>query len=572
MSRFLPGLRAVLWRFPVPALIAILGTIYANLFPVPPGRHGWAMWGNDIILPCLAGMLAACSAHYFARSRLFTGLADILFAIIAGFVAAMLVFQAKSFATVPLLLILGLAAFLPISGSLRAGISQGATWRFALDLTQAALFAIIVGQIFRFALAPLGEVEFLRSVDLLLEYRTIVASLFLVSPLAFLAFLPDGPKADGAGIQSEPGRVERALLLCLNYLLIPVVLLYAVVLHSYAFGGLFGYGLPDGIITWLTMLFILLGSMSWVLAWPWRNDGSVLLRLFLRNWGWLTIIPLMLLTWAAWERVAALGLTPERYGVFLVAVWLASAAVYWLVRREEADIRLLLGGLAVLLIIGSFGPWGAKETSAASQATRLIGLLEAEQALTPEGKLLHTQPVWNAAKNNRIGAALSDLSQLNGLARIRPLFAGRRDDPFVPNSTEGNLLRDIRARLKIEFYVREHDDVRFNGDLPLTQDVGTQSRLIGPVKLSMFPGVMPRGGAYAESDGHTLFVTVGQRKWDILLQPLMEKLKAATAPDRIQAYVHEVDPNMSLVVSEASGTLGEKQRDFRMTFWLILRQ
>jgi len=294
--------------------------------------------------------------------------------------------------------------------------------------------------------------------------------------------------------------------------------------------------------------------------------------LFLRGWGWLTIVPILLLIWVAWERIAAFGVTPDRYGLLLIALWSTGAAIYWIARREHADMRWLLGSLALLLLIGSLGPWGAKETSAASQAARLTDLLAAEKVLTPDGRLAYTQPDRSTETNNKIGQLLLTLNRLDGLDRLKPLFHGRKDDPFAADAKDANLLEDIRARLKIAFYMREHDDVRFNSDLPITQDLDTKGRLIGPITIRIYPGAMPRGDAYAESDGRTLFVTVENRKWEIALQPLMEKLKAATGPGRSQAYTQDVDPNMKLIVSQASGSIGEKQRDFRMTFWLILRQ
>lgn len=573
MSRILPDLSAAVLRFPVPTLIAILTTAYANLYPAQPGYHGWPWWGTDIFFPCLAGMLAACAAHYFARSRTFSAIAETVLALLAGVLAATLVYWERSFATSPLFLFLGLIALLPVSGSLRAGVTQMATWRFTLALAQAAFLAILTGLIISFALTSLAaRIDFLSSFDLLLHYRAIVTSWLLVSPVAFLAFIPDGPDEDGEGTRWEVTMLGCALRLSVTYVLVPVVLLYAGVLHIYAFRLVFGGELPDGFIAWLFIVFVGAGAGIWLASWPWRASGSPLLRLFLRNWCWLTIIPLLLFSWVTWERLEAFGLTPDRYGLLVIAVWSAGAALYWIARRDNADMRLLLGGLAFLLLIGSFGPWGAKETSATSQAARLTDLLKAENVLTPEGRLTYTQPTRSAESSNRIGQILFALDRVDGIDRLKPLFHGRKDDPFATGANDWGLLDDIRARLKIAPSMREHDEVRFNSELPVTRDLDAKERLIGPVTVKIYPGVMPQGDAHAESDGRTLFVTVADRKWEIPLQPLLKKLKAATGPGREQAYVHEVDPDLRLIISQASGIIGAQQRGFSMGFWLILRQ
>jgi len=216
-------------------------------------------------------MLAACAAHYFAHSQNFSRFAETALALLAGTLSAMLVYWDRSSATSPLFFILGLIVLLPISGSLRAGVPQMATWRFALALTQAALLALMIGLTFRFALASLVQsVDLLSNSGLKIEYRVIVTSLLLVSPMAFLVLIPERPDYDGAGTSWEAGILARALRIGLNFVLVPVVLAYAGALHVYAFRLLIGGELPDGFIAWQFILFVGLGSASWLLSWPSR--------------------------------------------------------------------------------------------------------------------------------------------------------------------------------------------------------------------------------------------------------------------------------------------------------------
>ena len=42
----------------------------------------------------------------------------------------------------------------------------------------------------------------------------------------------------------------------------------------------------------------------------------------MRHWFWLTVAPLALLVIAVWRRVSDYGVTPDRYWLALIALWL----------------------------------------------------------------------------------------------------------------------------------------------------------------------------------------------------------------------------------------------------------
>ena len=71
----------------------------------------------------------------------------------------------------------------------------------------------------------------------------------------------------------------------------------------------------------------------------------------------------------------------SRCGSLIVTLYLA-------IRRNRADMRVLLGSFALLVLIGSTGPWGANSVSISSQFGRLVGYFDSEKLLTPDGKIV----------------------------------------------------------------------------------------------------------------------------------------------------------------------------------------
>ena len=102
----------------------------------------------------------------------------------------------------------------------------------------------------------------------------------------------------------------------------------------------------------MVSIFAIGGTAAWLVAWPWREQGTRLLRLFMRGWFFLLIVPAILLGLAIWQRLTDYGVTPDRYGIALVAVWVAALVVYLAIRRNRADMRAILGAVGVLAARG----------------------------------------------------------------------------------------------------------------------------------------------------------------------------------------------------------------------------
>lgn len=71
--------------------------------------------------------------------------------------------------------------------------------------------------------------------------------------------------------------LERGVSVLVNYILVPVILVYAAILHAYAVKILLDGGLPQGQIATMVSIFAVGGTAAWLVAWPWREQGTRLL-------------------------------------------------------------------------------------------------------------------------------------------------------------------------------------------------------------------------------------------------------------------------------------------------------
>ena len=75
-------------------------------------------------------------------------------------------------------------------------------------------------------------------------------------------------------------------------MLIPLLLAYAAILLAYAGQIAITRPLPEGMIGWMVLGFVMAGAATWLVLYPPFLRGRVIVRAFRRSWFWATLIPL----------------------------------------------------------------------------------------------------------------------------------------------------------------------------------------------------------------------------------------------------------------------------------------
>ena len=343
---------------------------------------------GEVIFASVAAALAALIAALWSDTHRLSAIAGVIAGLAAAAVAASLQFSHGEVYTQDVVVVGGLILATIVAAHLRRGATLEAFWQFGLQLGIAAVMGVVALVIVCGGLSLLLE-SFRYLFDIPIADTTYehiwTTGASLLGPLFALAMIPtDADEAFVAG--AKPDLMEKAVSYVLNFALAPLVLVYAVMIHIYAAKIAVTANMPKGEVGHLVLAFGIIGTVTYMIAYPWREVGFRPVRWFMRSWFWLMVIPMLLLTLAVWQRIAEYGVTPERYFLCLFAIWLLAMAIYMGVAGGNMDLRAIPASVAVALLASSFGPWGAASVSIRKQLGEFHRLLESRGVLV-DGRL-----------------------------------------------------------------------------------------------------------------------------------------------------------------------------------------
>ena len=208
----------------------------------------------------------------------------------------------------------------------------------------------------------------LQTDELFYEYLLPFTALFL-TPLYWLATIPELDDFHEMEI-SKPDFLSRAIGFMGQYVMVPFLFLYSLILFAYGLQIILIGELPKGMLGWMVLAFTTAGAVTWLILHPSFMHTNTLVRYFRRFWFWLTILPIILYFMAVIIRINAYGLTEDRIWLLAGGIWATLLTVAFLTRKF-ADIRLVPGLALLLFILISVGPWNFINAPKIHQAIRL---------------------------------------------------------------------------------------------------------------------------------------------------------------------------------------------------------
>ncbi|ESR23915.1 DUF4153 domain-containing protein [Lutibaculum baratangense] len=426
-----PDLGRGLRRFPLPCLFATLLAVLVSLDQFDSALLSGA--DERIFSVLVAAGLAALGADLLSEGRSWQGTRRMVADGLAVLAVATLFLLPLPYGAFTPGLIAGLLVFVGVAGFVGPQSSLDRFWRFNENVWVSAGIAVLAAGAF-----AIGIFAIERSLDILfgIDFQEIVTnvvfpfSFCLLAPLMWLASIP----RLGETSELEPDRfLDRAVRLLARFILVPLLTTYTVILFAYTVQILLLWRLPEGQVGWMVSAFGVAGALTVLLLYPERNHGGRFVQFFTRWWFAATIVPVVLLAFAAYVRISEYGLTPPRYALVLIAIWLGAMALLFARPRFERDVRLIPGILAVLVVLGSFGPWGGMAMSARSQADEFVTL--ARQSGWADGRTLDEAALRAAASATRLRGDDSPVwrarSILNQIAELEgiDMLAARFDNP-----------------------------------------------------------------------------------------------------------------------------------------------
>lgn len=276
----------------------------------------------------------------------------------------------------------------------------------------------------------------MKALDVLLGVRIedrMYGQLFAVIGLAFNTwfFVSAIPAVPSGAEQPYP----RALKTFSQYILIPLVAVYVLILYAYTVKIIATWAWPEGWVAYLVLGFSVAGILALLFVYPIRERAENRWIRTIWRWYFPALLPLtVLLLFAIWRRVSEYGITPNRYFVILMGLWLAGLVVYFTLRKNQ-NIALIPLTFLALTLVSTVGPWGALPVSERSQCARLEEMLVRNNILR-NGAIVRAERLIPPREAADISSVVHYLYTMHGPELLRPWF-GDRLDSLVADSSGG---------------------------------------------------------------------------------------------------------------------------------------
>lgn len=385
MAKF-PSLQSVLdstkktiFRFPFEFIATLTGTIYSLLLIDSINGISEQLYIKIITSSALCLALFLSVSLYF-ESKNTKDWIRLLTSFILGGLIVVFVFNLSekiTFIEGLQLFVLSIALHLLVSfaGFIPKKYDQEEFWEFNKQLfiriITSALYSLVLYAGLAIAITAVHE---LFNVDF---YDKIYGDLFIIiaglfNTIFFLAGVPETNNPDAPINLSYPKGLKNFT----QYVLMPLISIYLVILISYEAKIVATFSLPVGWVSYLVLIFAIFGILSFLLIHPIAKEtGNLWMRTFSR-WFYFLLVPLLgLLFWAILYRVNLYGFTHERYYVLLLSIWLSVVVVYFIIQKQP-KIKFIPISMCLFGLLSIAGPQSADSISKHSQLSRFENYMQ----------------------------------------------------------------------------------------------------------------------------------------------------------------------------------------------------
>ena len=374
LQNVLNAIQKTVLRFPLEIIAAIAGTIFALILNEISYNNPNREFYQKAIMSSSLCLVLFLSVSLFFLSSNKKKILRFVTSILLGSLVVVFIFSFKDDITeteFQQFFVLNIALHLLVSfaGFLPKKYNQDEFWEFNkqlfLRILTSGLYSVVL--YCGLALAILA-VEKLFKFDF---YDNIYLYIFLAIAGIFNTtfFLSGVPEIDSDHVSLQLN-YPKGLKNFTQYVLLPLISLYLVILICYEAKILITLSLPVGWVSYLVLAFAITGILSFLLVHPIANENGNLWMRTYNRWFYFLLIPLLaLLFWAILYRINLYGFTHERYYVLLLSVWLAVVVAYFLIQKHP-KIKFIPISMCVAGLLSIVGPQSADSVSKYSQLSR----------------------------------------------------------------------------------------------------------------------------------------------------------------------------------------------------------
>lgn len=204
-----------------------------------------------------------------------------------------------------------------------------------------------------------------------------------------------------------------------QYVLLPLVALYIVILLAYELKIGISLSLPKGWVSIMVLASAVFGILAFLLVYPIKSQNRWV-QIFNKIYYWLLLPLIVLMLIAIYFRINQYGLTEFRYFVALLSIWLLGISLYFSISKVD-NIKVIPLSLLSVLMLGIYAPFNAFQSSKINQVKRLNEVFKQEKILK-NGKIsIPKNKTFDQKNQDKFGAALEFLIENHPL-ELKPFL------------------------------------------------------------------------------------------------------------------------------------------------------
>ena len=299
---------------------------------------------------------------------------------------------------------------------------------FTTILYTGVLFAGLSGAIA--AIQELFDVEFTAKIFAYLWF-------VMAFPVSALIFCAGVPLADDIDALESSDDLPSGLRLFVQFVLLPLVVVYLCILYAYMGKIILTWTLPQGWVTILIMVFSVVGMLAMLLVHPFQQlTEHAWIKVITKNY-YRSLLPLLVLQYVAiFTRISDYGFTSARWAVVAITAWLTFITVYKVFFKGK-NIILIPYTLCAVAILFLIGPLSHKSISVWSQTAKINRLVKTLNLIDAKGKLKVYEA--NATTDSLMGEIYSATRYLNRNHQCTGL------EPYINFPTESEIIKEMKS-------------------------------------------------------------------------------------------------------------------------------
>jgi hypothetical protein len=264
---------------------------------------------------------------------------------------------------------------------------------------------------------------------------------FVFNSLFFTAGIPKSFDA--------PVFYPKGLKLFAQFVLIPLVSIYQIILYCYLAKIVISSSWPTGWVCYLVLFCSGFSLLIILLIWPLINQkDNAWMRLYSRI-TLFSLIPLsILMAVAVYKRIDEYSYTEERLILVMLSAWLLFITIYCIINKLK-NIKAIPLSLAVFFLIGNFGPWSFYSLSQKAQFTLLDSILK-KNKLILNGKWVKSPSQIQKRDRYEIGNKVEYLLNHYGNQALEPLIPKLLIDSLAKEG-RWDISRNLLDTMGLEF-------------------------------------------------------------------------------------------------------------------------